>query len=319
MPSSTSSSRQLRRCLSIFFAALTASAALAIASWSQPLLRDHRVLEAVVDRPPSPDYYHVSDNGLFGQHVFFHETYAVREPLRAADVLILGNSRTLVAFPHARVGAFFSERGLGYYELGFADARADFARILFEKYDLRPRLVIVNADWFFIPGVSHWAEQAMGDSDFDVFKRRLEQRARFETRRLIHVLLPHPVGRDLEGSEVMVYRSISRGDWLTEWNKTNHTGIHWRKAPVSPSQPEIQNAKSFKAELESRGTRLVLTWVPSRIDGRHWVRRLADELGVPAIVPAVRDLQTIDGSHLDPPSARRFSDAFLAELDPLLP
>jgi hypothetical protein len=282
------------------------------------MLRDHRVLEAMVDRPPSADYYQVSDTGLFGHHVFFHETYAVREALRAAEVLILGNSRTLVAFPHASVGAFFSERGLTYYQLGFADARADFARILFEQYDLKPRLVIVNADWFFIPGVSHWAEEAMRDSDFDVLKRRFEQRAKFEARRWIHSLLPHPVGRDLEGSEVMVYRSVSRGDWLTQWNKTRPTGIHWRKAPISPAEPEIQNAKAFKAELESRGARLVLTWVPSRIDGRHWVRRLAEEVGVPAIVPVLPELQTIDGSHLDLPSARRFSEAFLAELDPLL-
>lgn len=318
MPSSTSSSSLKRDCLATFAAAFIAGAALAVGSWFSPALRDHRVLEVMADRAPSSDYYQVSDSGLFGQHVFFHELYPVREGLRGADVLMLGNSRSLVAFSRKAVHSFFEQRGLSYYQLGFPDARADFARVLFEKYDLRPRLVVANADWFFRPGVSHWAEDAMRESRFDAIKRRFEQRAKFEARRLLHTVLPHPVGRDLEGSEAMVYRSISRGDWLTQWNKTNVTSVYWRKLPP-PSPQEIENAAAFKAEVEARGARLVLTFVPSRIDGRRWVRELAKQIDVPLVLPELQDLQTVDGSHLDAASAARFSEAFLAELDPLLP
>jgi hypothetical protein len=319
MPSSTSSSRLLLRCLCIFAATLAAVVALEALSRSLPMLREHQVLEAVVARPPSADYYQVDETGLLGQHVFFHEMDPVRSPLRSADVLILGNSRSLVAFPDSVVAPFFRERGLSYYQLGFADGRADFALILFEKYDLKPRLAIVNADRFFWPGVSHWSEAAMRDSYFDALKRRYEQSAKFEARRWIHALLPHPIGRDLGGGKPMIYRSVSHGDWLVHWNETRPTAVHWRTPRKGPTRAEIQNAKTFKAELEGRGTALVLTWVPYRIDGRSWVRELADRLEVPVVLPPLPELEMTDGSHLDPPSAQRFSAAFLAELDPLLP
>jgi hypothetical protein len=39
---------------------------------------------------------------------------------------------------------------------------------------------------------------------------------------------------------------------------------------------------------------------------------------VPFVDPAVRRLRTLDGSHLDPESARAFSAAVLGELEPFL-
>ncbi len=317
MPSSTSSSRLLGRCVAIFAATFVASVALSSATRSLPALRNHQVLEAVTDPPASADYYQVSDTELYDQHVFFHEIYPVREALDAADVLLLGNSRMMVGLPHAAIGDFFRERDLRYYHLGFADARAEFARILIEKYDPKARLVVVNADWFFVPGVSHWSERAMRDSRFDALKLRFELGAKFRARGLVHRLLPHPIGRDLDGSLVLGWRSISRGDWIIQWNQSRSTGVNRIQAPPY-SAPELSNARAFAAELEKRGMRLVLTWVPWRIDGRDWVIRLAKEVGVPVILPSVRELQTIDGSHLDPASAQRFSKAFLAELEPYL-
>jgi hypothetical protein len=318
MPSSTSSSRELRRCLLLFAGSFTLCLAVSAAAWQLPVLDDHKVLEAVSERAPD-GYFQVSATGLFGQHAYYHEMAPVREPLRAAEVLVLGNSRTQVAFAHETLDGFFREHGLRYYLLGFADSRVEFIRVLFEKYELKPQLVIVNADWFFVPGVSHWAEAAMQDSYFDSWKRRFEMHASSEARRWIHRLLPHPAGLDVDGAPALVYRSVQRGDWLTSWNLARPTNVHWLDASTTVAQAEVDNALAFKRQLHGLGARMVLTWIPSRIDGRRWVRELAERIDVPVIVPNVRDLQTIDGSHLDPESARRFVEAFLQELPPYLP
>jgi hypothetical protein len=308
----------MRQCLLFFAASFGVWTALGAAAWRLPGLDDHRVLEAVSERAPE-GYFQVSATGLFGQHAYYHEMAPVREALRAADVLWLGNSRTQVAFTHESLGPFFREHGLRYYLLGFADSRVEFIQVLFEKYGLRPKLVIVNADWFFVPGVSHWAEAAMQDSYFDSWKRRFEMQAAYEARRVIHRVLPHPAGLDVDGAPALVYRSAERGDWITNWNLTRPTGVHWLDAPARVADAEVENALAFKRQLDAMGARMVLTWVPWRVDGRRWVHELAARVEVPVITPTLRELTTVDGSHLDPASARRFAEAFLEELPPLLP
>ena len=77
------------------------------------------------------------------------EPEAVRN-LRAADVLIIGNSRAQVVFSTSAVDAFAEAHGWRVYRLGFGyDEELAFPEHLIRRYRLQPRMIIVNADPFF--------------------------------------------------------------------------------------------------------------------------------------------------------------------------
>jgi len=65
--------------------------------------------------------------------------------MRKADVLILGNSQSQHAFRREFVQDFFTAAGLKVYHLGFGYGDGvSFAFDIIEKFDLKPRLIIVN-------------------------------------------------------------------------------------------------------------------------------------------------------------------------------
>ena len=67
-------------------------------------------------------------------------------------------------------------------------------------------------------------------------------------------------------------------------------------------------AQELKAELDSRGSLLILTIMPYRKVKTGHLPYLSKELGVPYILPPFDGLQTADSSHLAPDSADRISE-----------
>ena len=136
--------------------------------------------------------------------------------LRQADVLFLGNSRLMFALRPAELQRYFAAHGLDYYVLGFGFREGDaFPRALIVRHDLRPRLVVVNADTFFGAGLSPWAEQVVQDTPFGAWKRHLEAEAAHEARRVVHELVPNwfdLYGRPgfESGREFIAYRARHR-------------------------------------------------------------------------------------------------------------
>jgi hypothetical protein len=84
-----------------------------------------------------------------------------------------------------------------------------------------------------------------------------------------------------------------------------------------PSAVETAAALAFKDELDRRGSRLVLTRVPtpSPMAGAA-PARVAALLGVPLVTADIRALTSGDGSHLDESSAHDWSRAVLRALAP---
>jgi hypothetical protein len=138
-------------------------------------------------------------------------------------------------------------------------------------------------------------------------------------RRAVPQLVPNYV--DLLGRpgfprsrELVIYRSRTNGSWhLSPWEPGT--------APVPPrdlSFPldprEITAARRFKAAIEARGGRLVLTAVPTPRPTGGGPRRFAEILGVPLVVVHPPGLMTEDNDHLDESSAVAWSEAFVREL-----
>lgn len=283
------------------------------------------VPEIVATQEPAPasSYYLAHDRGgHVDHHVLYHGAdRRALENLRRADVLLLGNSRLMFAFRRPDLRAFFPRHGLTYYVLGFGHREHDaFPRAIIRRFDLRPRLVIVNADRFFLGDQSPWADRVVDDSWFDAQKLWFEAEAAHVVRRAVHRWLPHVPDLGDGEREFIAYRSREDGTWLVA---NAFAGLGGRMAsddgrPATPDANKLARARAFKQEVEARGGRLVLGLVPAPTASRATAEWLARELDVPLIAPDPEGLRTHDGSHLTPESASSFAGAFFAELEPIV-
>ena len=277
---------------------------------------------------PDRDHYLANDvGGHVDHHVLFFGTDAeALARLRAAQVIFLGNSRIMFALRPETLRPFFAAEGLTYYVLGFGFREADrFPLAIIRKFDLRPELVVVNADGFFGGGLSPWAEVVNRDSEFAARKRQLEAETAHEGRRVVERLLPNWVqlaglpGLGLRRSFI-AYRSRRDGTWdVSPWPEATQSVAAPSLDGPEMGRGEVAAARAFKTELDARGTRLVLTRVPSPepMPGAG-PARFAALLDVPLVIPEVAALTTHDHSHLAEASAHDWSRAFVQALAPYL-
>jgi len=277
---------------------------------------------------PSDDYYLAHDHGGHVDHhvLYFGTDPTALEALRRADVLLLGNSRLMFAARPRVLDGFFEDRGLRYYVMGFGFREGDrFPLDIIEKFDLKPRLVIVNTDGFFQNEYSDFARSVMKHSAFSAWQFRTEAEAGHEFRRAMHLLVPNWI--DLFGRpgfgwsrELVIYRSRTNGAWqLSPWEPgtTPVSGRNLAEPRLAPR--EIEAARTFKAALDRRGTSLVLTYVPTPRPLGGGPELFAQVLNVPLVAAHPAGLLSEDGDHLDESSAIAWSEAFVRQLRHVLP
>jgi hypothetical protein len=320
MPSSTSSSERRRRgglrpcATGIGTFAVLAAAATTLAP------APAREADIVSHRTPPRDgsYYLAYDRGgQVDHHVLYHGIDRVAlERMRAARVLFLGNSRLMFALDRGSMRSLFDATGQTYYVLGFGHTEQDdFPGRIIARYDLRPDVVVVNADGFFSDSQSDWATKTVRESRFDAWKLQFESEATHAARRLVHRFVPQYVDLWRGGREVIIYRSRLDGTWFIANQFDEGTPFPW-PTPLreSPSEQSLRAAEAFKRDIEARGARLVLCLVPSPQASLHRAQLMAAHLQVPLVSPPVDGLTSIDGSHLSAASSFRFEQAFLPAL-----
>jgi len=235
-------------------------------------------------------------------------------PVKRADVLFLGNSRALFGFRRDALRSFFESMGLRYYVLAFGHGEDSvFARALIEKHDLHPKWVVINADPFFREEIGWFGAKVVRESRFDALKFRLETYATFTVSRSLHRRLPY-LSPLQTFQEFIWYRSRSDGT-------VTLTGFRDIRRPRGAQGMDLnpamfEEAKRFKAVMDRRGIKMVLTCVPPLSPAS--ARVLGASLGVPVLVPEVPGLRTFDGSHLYRESGERFTSALLAAFRPLV-
>lgn len=271
---------------------------------------------------PSDDHYLAHDHGGHVDHhvLYFGTDGEAMDHLRRADVLFVGNSRLMFAARPRVLDPFFEGLGLRYYVLGFGFREADrFPLAVIERFDLRPRLVIANADGFFQDRLSDFARTVMKDTPFGAWKFGIEAETGHEVRRAVHQLVPNFV--DLLGRpgfpwsrEIVIYRSRSNGSWQPSPWEPGTAPVPARDLSFPLHPREVTAARRFKAAIEARGSRLVLTAVPTPRPTGGGPRRFAELLGVPLVVVHPPGLLTEDDDHLDESSAVAWSEAFVREM-----
>jgi hypothetical protein len=271
---------------------------------------------------PDPDKFFLAIIGDPLDHrILFHGFGPSIDYARRADVLLLGDSRVNFGFPDNVLQKVAAESDVHVFNLGFsAGERITFPLDIIRRFDLRPRVVVVNSDRFFFASAGSalamhmLSHRSLTRDVWQDYKLVVESNIAFDLGLKFHQYVPRFYMAKMS-PRLIFFRSHETGSW------------HWTAAqPITCSVPiaindldellnadERQNAIAFKREMDLRQTTIVLTDVPHNESCSRKLQQLADLLQAPIIIPRVDDLATIDTSHLTSDSATRFSTAFFAE------
>jgi hypothetical protein len=229
-----------------------------------------------------------------------------------ADVLLIGNSRLQFALSGEPTRRWFATPRASYYMLGFSNSETvAFFEPLLARLRPRARAYVINVDRIFDDRVSPPTEQIL--QGHDVAQRYAEKQSWQGVHRAVCSHLAF-----LCGQSVAVYRERDNGTW------TRLGAAPLARTAVSdggPRNAERWNrygamAERFVAQLPVDRRCVILTLVPTVEAKRAEAAAIAAQLGLELVSPQVEGLHTFDGSHLDEPSAARWSAAFLEQAGP---
>jgi hypothetical protein len=267
------------------------------------------------------------DPDLLDYDVYYHGLHDWAQYARRTDVIFTGNSRAMYAFHREAVRPVFERLGLTYYNLAFAGGADVFPLAIIRRFDLHPKVLVVNVHGFFANDPARWGTATMQRDWFGAWQLVWEREMSWIVRRRLHAVLPHlPTLIVHRKSEQVIYRRIDDGTW--RWVMPiiepkpiggipeRHTDDAAENAGVDRwSSIMASNAPDFIKSMEERGTAVVLVYVPwSDQVGYYSALSIAKQLGKPLVVAWPDGLVGAVGSHLGEESARRYVDALVPML-----
>lgn len=228
------------------------------------------------------------------------ETFA-----RSADVLFLGNSRLQFAFSTGATVDWFLRTSARYYLLGFSYyENVVFAEPLIHRIRPKASVYVINIDDFFDRWETPPANEVMHDP---------EGRSRYEAKHFWQRVHENVCKMFLFlcSDDFSIFRSRETGAYTAQLGKD-------KQAPVSYDRMISQDVvnrysavgSDFLSTLPVDRKCVILTMVPTQETKIGNANAVAAALGQELIAPEISQLHTLDGSHLDQPSAQRWSQAF---------
>ena len=249
------------------------------------------------------------DHGAF----WFDLEPAAERSAASADVLFLGNSRMQFAFSTAATARWLVSAK--YYLLGFLDfENSIFAQALLGKLKPKAKVYVIAIDDFFEPSERPLAKIVMHAG---------EGRPRYEVKRLLQVVHKAMCGKlpMICGGGVVVFRSRQTGTF----NMPHTSKFKGLARQVSYDQQMDEKAvveaiaigRVFLADLPVKPECVMLTVSPTVGTKLRVANAIASGLGKTLLVhEQLEGLQTIEGVHLDHPSAERWSEVFFETASP---
>jgi hypothetical protein len=259
---------------------------------------------------PRDGYLAYCNAGAYGDFdhgaLLFDLAPAATRAAQRADVLFLGNSRLQFGLSSNATRQWFTGHGRSHYLLGFSHLEnMTFVRPLLERLRPQAKAYVINVDRFFTTEESEPGGQLLHGTDME---RRYRQKASWQT---LHRALcgAHP---GWCGQKLAFYRELQDGHW-TQASGTPDAPQAIAEGEISerdqwPQYAEL--ARQYIASLPVPRECVLLTHVPSPHSKTAEARFIADAVGLPLIAPEVPGLQTFDDTHLNVPSAQRWSQAF---------
>jgi len=255
-----------------------------------------------------------ADYGEFDHGAFwFGVERAATANAARADALFLGNSRLQYGFSAPATNAWFAQADRSFYLLGFAyDESMAFTGPLLKRMAPRARAYVINVDGFFTDQASLPAQEIMAPQGG--LSRTLIKWAWQGPHRTLCPLAP----RVCEVAPA-TYRRIDNGQW-TFSGAAPYYNIPREIVPLDPAAVESArvHAEQFLAALPVDRSCVFFVYVWTGRNESANAEALAHATGVQFSSPVIEGLQVFDGSHLDRPSAERFSRAVFADIGPNL-
>lgn len=252
------------------------------------------------------------DHGAFW---FGLEPEARRHALNA-DVVFLGSSRMQFAFSTTATDNWFAAIGVPYYLLGFTyTENVKFATPLLSELKPRAKAYVINVDRFFDDTrETPPAKQILRESD---------ARTRYKDKQFWQSLHKSvcSTAPAICGSNAAFFRSRENGAWelegtLAAWNAAPKTTSDGPASDVERWDHFAALGREFLSRLPVDKSCVLLTIAPYDGTKRAEAHAIADALRLELVAPQLDDLKTFDGSHLDRPSAERWSRAFFDTAGP---
>lgn len=282
---------------------------------------NHRATEASLSFPEEVEAEAVSlvydGHRAMDHYLYFHNREGGLDYAKKADVLLLGNSRVLCGLDASRLEAYRQRTGTSFYNLGFGyDEGGAFPLELIKRYDLRPKLVVVNADASFWEEASPLAREVMQSRPWKVGVEFAEFTGAWHLRRSIHRWLPKLIAPE----KIAIWRCHRDGSWIVRTSENQHLAVSYVEVAslTGESAAMLAAARDWKRELDQLGIGLAITLVPSPDSDSSLAEAIGTDLGVATILaPIDSQFETFDGDHLDAESAQRFTSIFLDQFEDL--
>jgi hypothetical protein len=224
-----------------------------------------------------------------------------------ADVLFLGTSRVQMAFSTQATADWFSAASRSYYLMGFGfDENILFTDEILRRIHPKAAVYVINVDEFF----RRFETRPMKTILHDPNARNLyEMKRRWQgVHQLICKVFPAVCGNNY-----VIFRSRETGVYIKRISKTKPAPVSYDEI-ISPAvvKDETAVATTFFSHQDVKRECIILTMVPTVETEIGNANAIARALGMDLIAPEnMERIQTFDGSHLDQPSAERWSRAFL--------
>lgn len=279
-------------------------------------IRTHTIFACQADGYSADRYVAYCNGENYGEYehgAFAFDLEPSAEKFAArADVLVLGSSRIQVALSTTPTADWFSAALARYYLLGFAyNENIVFAEQILPKIIPRAKVYVINVDDFF--------EQFETTPVRTIFHEpgALKQ---YETKRFwqrVH----EPICKVLAvlcGNKFVIFRSRETGAYRENgWAGPKGALVSYDDSvDLDVVDRYVVAARDFLSRF-TRGKCVILTMVPYAGTKIGNANAVATALGMKLVTPPILEgLRTDDGSHLDQPSAKRWSEAFFQAAGP---
>jgi len=243
------------------------------------------------------------------------------DAMRRADVLFLGNSRLQLGLDPVLLKESMSAAKLNYFVLGFGySAQYRFALSLIMRYDLRPKVLVINADPFFDDVLSAPARALLEKDSIEEYVRysyrKLAQQAKVQVCAKGGFL--HE-SRVCAGDRLVLLRNRLDGSWrmraqITDGEVIPSAGLESDAEPLFSLYAD--NVLRLRAVSGVEPSCMILLNVPSYSTSLGIAKWLAQETGLIPILPIVTGLKSFDRSHLTSDSSSIWTTAILSAIGP---
>ncbi len=249
-----------------------------------------------------------------GAMYYGYEARAI-ENMKAADLLIMGSSRVMFAFAPREGSEILSKHGIKHFLLGFGfQQTSEFPLALIKRYRLHPKVVIINADPFFIHEPRGPARGILDGS----FMSWLEYSAKRDGLAMAPVLCKF-VSVACKRQVPTLYREYETGRWNL-LPPDQHKPFTLNTDPVSEANVEAtaKVAEEFLTALPTPRECIILTGIPSPEYNPEFATLLAKRLGVKSVNAVVDNMETSDGAHMQETTAIAWQRQFLLKALPTI-